>query len=367
MVIKGPDNRMRKRISIMVLFLCGFCFMLVFGRLFYMQVLQYDHWTAKASDFQTQDDVIAPNRGTIYDTNMKELAVSAGSELIYVDPSSIVNETNTKNGYSKEQQQARAAELLSEILDVDYAMVLENVEMTSKQWRKIKQNVDKDTANELRQAISDARRKNEDGSMPAGYYIYSGIGFQADVTRYYPNSSFAAQLIGFTNSNGTGSNGIEEKYDTVLSGTPGRVVRAATPDGDDMPYDYEEYIPAEDGASIVLTIDSTIQSIVEKHCMTAVADNPQARGGVQSIVMNIKTGEILAMANLPEYNLNESNTIENERLRAELRENIANACEKAGLDRTLADGLKEEYLRYGGSTWLDEAQLRNETFAQWRT
>ena len=360
MSIKGPDNRMQKRVRFLILFFCVVCSFVVCAKLFYMQVIQHDLWTAKASDFQTQDDIIEPTRGAIYDTNMNELAVSAGSELIYIDPSAVVNETNTKNGYTAEQQQARMAELLSEILGVDYDFALENVKMTSKQWRQIKANVDKDTADELRQAISDARRKNEDGSQPAGYYIYSGVGYQSDVTRYYPNGSFASQLIGFTNSEGQGSNGIEEKYDSILSGTPGRVVRAATPDGDDMPYDYEEYIPAEDGASIVLTIDSTVQSIIEKHCNTAFADNPQAAGGVQAIVMEVETGAILGMANLPEYNLNSPKTIEREELLTELRENIADACEEAGLDRALAEALSEEYLMYGGSSYLTEAQLANE-------
>lgn len=360
MAIKGPDNRMRRRLSILTILICVMCVAGVTAKLFHMQIIRHDHWTAKASDFQTEDDIIQPARGTIYDTNMNELAVSAGSELIYIDPSSIINSTNTENGYSDEQQQARTAELLSTVLDVDYNVVLENVQMTSKRWRKIKANVDKDTADELRQIISDARRKNEDGSEPAGYYVYSGIGYQTDVTRYYPNGAFASQLIGFTNSEGVGSNGIEEKYNDVLSGTPGRVVRAATPDGDDMPYDYEEYIPATDGSSIVLTIDSTVQSIVEKHCETALADNPHAEGGVQGIVMDIKTGAILAMANLPDYNLNENYTISRDDLRYQLYEHIGEELAKAGQDPALVNSLSQEYLTYGGSTWLTSDQLSNE-------
>lgn len=360
MTIKGPDNRMRRRLSMMVIVLCVLCFAAVAVKLFYMQVFQYDFWTAKATDFQTRDSIIEPLRGTIYDTNMNELAVSAGSELIYVDPSSVINKTNTTNGYSDEQQQARTAQLLADILGVEYDFALENIQMTSKQWRKIASNVDKDTADALRQAISDASRRNEDGSIPAGYFIYSGIGFESDVTRYYPNGAFASQVIGFTNGEGVGSNGIEERYDSVLAGTPGRVVRATTPDGEDMPYKYEEYIEAENGASIVLTIDSTVQSMVEKHCETALADNPQAAGGVQGIVMDVETGAIIGMVNLPDYNLNTPNTIESERLLAELRTDIADACEEAGLDRTLADGLSDDYLMYGGAGNLTEAQLANE-------
>lgn len=361
MQIKGPDNKMRHRLSMLTITLCVLCVFAVTVKLFNMQVIDHDHWTAKASDFQTEDDIIQPARGTIYDTNMNELAVSAGSELIYIDPSSVINKTNTENGYSGEQQQARMAELLSEVLGVDYNTVLENVKMTDKYWRKIKANVDKDTADRLRQTVSDARRKNEDGSKPAGYYIYSGIGYQTDVTRYYPNGAFASQLIGFTNSEGVGSNGIEEKYNEVLSGTPGRVVRAATPEGEDMPYDYEEYIPATDGSSIVLTIDSTVQSIVEKHCETALADNPHAEGGVQGIVMDVETGAILAMANLPDYNLNENYTIGRDDLRYQLYEHIGEELAKAGQDPALANSLSQEYLTYGGSTWLTTDQMSNET------
>ncbi|MBQ8585429.1 MAG: PASTA domain-containing protein [Butyricicoccus sp.] len=360
MAIKGPDNNMRRRLSLLTLLICVGCVVGVAFKLFNMQVIDHDHWTAKASDFQTEDDIIQPSRGTIYDTNMNELAVSAGSELIYVDPSSVINKANTENGYSDEQQQARMAELLSEVLGVDYNIVLENVQMTDKRWRKIKANVDKDTADELRQIVSDARKKNADGSEPAGYYVYSGIGYETDVTRYYPNGAFASQLIGFTNSEGVGSNGIEEKYNDVLSGTPGRVVRAATPDGEDMPYDYEEYIPAADGSSIVLTIDSTVQSIVEKHCETALADNPHAEGGVQGIVMDVETGAILAMANLPDYNLNENYTISRDELRYELYEDIGEELEKVDQDPALANSLSQEYLTYGGSTWLTSEQLSNE-------
>ncbi len=360
MAIKGPDNRMRRRLSILTIAICMLCVVGVGIRLFYMQVIQHDHWTAKASDFQTADNIIEPARGTIYDTNMKELAVSAGSELIYIDPSNVINKTNTENGYTAEQQQARMAQLLSETLELDYNVVLESVQMTDKQWRKIKANVDKDTADQLREAISTARRKNEDGSEPAGYYLYTGVGYDSDVTRYYPNGAFASQLIGFTNSEGVGSNGIEEKYNDVLSGTPGRVVRAKTTDGSDMPYEYEEHIPATDGSSIVLTIDSTVQSIVEKHCETALADNPHAEGGVQGLVLDIKTGAIIAMANLPDYNLNENYTVSREELRYELYENIGDQLEAAELDRGLADGLSQEFLMYGGSTWLTGEQMSNE-------
>ena len=126
MQIKGPDNKMRNRLSWMTIITCVFCVLAVTIKLFNMQVIDHDHWTAKASDFQTEDDVIQPARGTIYDTNMNELAVSAGSELIYIDPSSVIHKSNTENGYSDEQQQARMAELLSEVLGVDYNIVLEN-------------------------------------------------------------------------------------------------------------------------------------------------------------------------------------------------------------------------------------------------
>ena len=127
MSIKGPDNDMRRRLSFLTIILCGICVAGVAFKLFHMQVIDHDHWTAKASDFQTEDDIIQPARGTIYDTNMNELAVSAGSELIYIDPSSVINQANTDNGYTEEQQQARMAELLDNKLSDDDEDILDDI------------------------------------------------------------------------------------------------------------------------------------------------------------------------------------------------------------------------------------------------
>ena len=120
-------------------------------------------------------------------------------------------------------------------------------------------------------------------------------------------------MLGYVDNDNNGAYGLEAQYNDVLSGTAGRIVRVQNAQNQDMTPETEQYIPAQDGDSLVLTIDSDIQNFLEKHLETALADNPQARDGVSGIVMNVKTGEVLAMASLPDYDPNSSYTITDER------------------------------------------------------
>ena len=307
---KKPNSQMRCRIAVLIIFLACLGFAAVGLRLFWMQVVRYDFYQEKALSLQTKDDVIEPKRGTIYDRNMKVLAESAATETVNINPSGLkewvatqnkkIENANEKNEtqtplLSLESVQEEVAEILSSNLDLVYSTVLEKVQRVDKMSIKIQGGVEKELVNKINEDMKAA--KIDTGS---GNSIYT----EPDTKRYYPYSSFASQAIGFLNNSGA-VGGLELQYDEVLSGTSGRVVRAANARNSDMPFEYEQYIPAEDGASVVTTLDETIQHYLEKHLETGLTDNPAARGGLSGIVMDVKTGEILGMANMPDFDVNE--------------------------------------------------------------
>lgn len=245
--------------------------------LFEKQIINHDKYTTYALAQQTRDKIIEPERGTIYDTNMKELAISANVEQINVDPK-----------FLQDEKVDIAAERLSQILELDYDAVYAKITKNS-QYEIIAKQVEKDKADEVRQMVAEEKMV--------------GITIVPDTKRYYPQGNLASNLIGFTGTDGGGLEGIEAYYNETLSGTPGRIISATDAKGGAMPFEYEQYIEAQDGNSIVLTIDEVIQYYLEKHLETARDDN-QPLEGVSGIIMDVKTGEILAMATKPDYDLN---------------------------------------------------------------
>ena len=217
------------------------------------------------------------------------------------------------------------AKLLSDVLGVDYETVLQKAQKTSQGGLSVAFGVEKEVADKLREEIKKAKdaydqdtkriKENGGGSYSDEAFLYgSFIGCVDDYRRYYPMGAFAYQVIGFMeeSENPTGQSGIELEFESELAGSAGRVVRAADSTGGSLPVEAEQYVPAQDGNSIVLTIDSNIQEMLEKQLETALADNPQARGGVSGIVMDVKTGDILALSELPDFDPNMPRVISNE-------------------------------------------------------
>ena len=167
---------------------------------------------------------------------------------------------------------------------------------------------------------------------------------EPDTKRYYQQGSFLSAVLGYVGSDNNGAYGLESQYNDVLSGTAGRLVRVQNAQNQDTSPETEQYIPAQDGDSLVLTIDSDIQNFLEKHLETALADNPQARDGVSGIVMNVKTGEVLAMASLPDFDPNNAYTITDERYIEELKTKVQAALTEAGVDVEISD----KYYQEGG-------------------
>lgn len=273
-----PNNSILVRIIIVMCLFGVITFIPLILKLVNIQLVDYKMYQAKAADQQTRDTIITPKRGVIYDRNMKELAVSATAETVYIAPVEI-----------KKEKEEAVSKALSETLEVDYDKVLDKTKNKKSYYQIIKKKIDQDTATKLRQKIKDQSLK--------------GIHLAEDTKRYYPFGSFASQVIGFCGDDNTGLNGIEAVYEDVLKGMPGRVIAAKNARGTEMPFKYEEYFDAQNGNNVVLTIDETIQQILQKHLSTAVIDGKVMQRGA-GIVINVKTGEIVAMATMGDFDLN---------------------------------------------------------------
>ena len=342
MSAKGPDNRMRARIGVLTLLFVIAGFGLVGIRLLYMQVFNNDFYVQQATALQTRDSFITPNRGTIYDANMQVLAESASVERICVTPAGVISESKIDDGVSAESQQQTLATILSDTLDLDYDTVLSKIQNTDSGYEIIAQKVDKDVSRELFEKLEAAG--------------CTGVYPEPDTKRYYQQGSFLSAVLGYVNSDNNGAYGLESQYNDELSGKAGRIVRVQNAQNIDITPEASTEIPAQDGNSLVLTIDSDIQSILEKHLETALADNPNARDGVSGIVMNVKTGEVLAMANLPDFDPNNAYLLTSERYINELKEKVAKILEDAGVSATISDKWYQE----GGLSNLPESIQENE-------
>lgn len=375
MPIKGPGKEMQRRMAALAAIACTIGFSAVVVRLLWMQVYQYDYYNTKASSLQTRDTILQPKRGTIYDTNMTELAVSASTERVEIYPSKFISNDNTNTKVLKipvEQQQQRVARLLSDVLEVDYDTVLQKAQKTGQGGLSVAFGVEKEVADQLRARIQQAKdaydadtkriaANDGQGSYSDEAFIYSGlIGFVDDYRRYYPMGAFASQVIGWMDQSETpvGNSGIELEYESELAGSAGRLVRAADSAGGNLPVEAEQYVPAQDGNSVVLTIDSTIQEMLENQLETALADNPQARGGVSGVVMNAKTGDILALAELPDFDPNTPRIITNEQQIAMMKEDLIEDLTEAELDPTILPS--DTWFSQGGSNNLSESMLAND-------
>ena len=375
MPIKGPGKEMQRRMAVLAALACTVGFSAVVVRLLWMQVYQYDYYNTKANSLQTRDTILQPKRGTIYDTNMTELAVSASTERVEIYPNMFLSSDNTNTKVLKipvEEQQERVAQLLSDVLGVDYNTALQKAQMTDKHGLSIAFGVEKEVADQLRAKMTEAKKAYDEdtkrirandgqGTYSDEAFIYSGIlGFVDDYRRYYPMGSFASQVIGWMDQSETpvGNSGIELEYESELAGSAGRLVRAADSAGGNLPVEAEQYVPAQDGNSVVLTIDSTIQEMLENQLETALADNPQARGGVSGVVMNAKTGDILALAELPDFDPNTPRIITNEQQIAMMKEDLIEDLTEAELDPTILPS--DTWFSQGGSNNLSESMLAND-------
>lgn len=278
----GPNRSMLRR----TLFLASVCgilaFMILAARLYVLQIRDHELYEGLAVSQQLRTTGTSAVRGTIYDRNMNILAMSADVENVYLSPAEIAMYDEDKELIAKK---------LSEILDIPEDEILKKTENTSSWYTTVARKLEPEVADRIR-------------SFKEEYGI-KGVRLESDTKRYYPHSTLACHVIGFVGTDNYGLNGIEAWYDSSLAGTDGSYRRLTGASGTEMMLmRYEDYVGAESGKDIVTTIDSGIQYFVEKHLKQAVADY-DIQNGAGAIVMEVKTGKILAMASLGDYDLND--------------------------------------------------------------
>ena len=262
------------------LFVAFIVLILLIVRIGYIQLIQGSQLRELAYEQQTLDRYINPKRGTIYDATGKNiLAVSSTVESVTVNPVNI-----------EKKDKEKVAKALAEILELDYENILKKVNKRIS-IETIAKRVDKEKTDKLRVWMDENNIKN-------------GINIDEDTKRYYPYGTFASQFIGFCGSDNQGLDGIEARYDEVLKGKRGTIKRHSDAKGGEIGTEGESYTSAINGNDIILSIDFSIQSIAEKYLKEACIDNKCTDGG-NIVIMNPKTGDLLAMATYPNYNLNE--------------------------------------------------------------
>ncbi len=293
----GPvsPNTMMLRRTLFLMIVCGIVAFILLGvRLFKLQIIDHDLYEAAAVDQQLRETTVSAKRGTIYDRNMNILAMSASVSNIYISPAEIAM-------YNEDP--SAIAEAMSEILGLDYAEVYEKTQNRASWYTTLAKKVDDDVAARVR-AFKDAGYETVDEKGNVVTKPYMGVKIEEATKRYYPYSSLAAHVVGFVGADDYGLSGVEYYYDDTLSGTDGRIVRATTANGTDMLFtDFEDYFDAQDGQSVVLTIDETVQYYLEKHLNQAVSSY-DLQDGAAGIIMDVKTGAVLAMASIGSFDLN---------------------------------------------------------------
>ena len=293
----GPvsPNTMMLRRTLFLMVVCGIvAFLLLALRLFRIQIIDHDYYEALAVDQQLRETTVSAKRGTIYDRNMNILAMSASVSNIYLSPAEMVM-------YGEDP--ALIAEGLSQILDMDYNEIYEKCQNRNSWYVTVAKKVDDEIAEQVR-AFKEAGYQTVNDEGKPVTRAFQGVKIEEATKRYYPYSSLASHVIGFVGADDYGLAGVEYYYDDVLSGTDGRIVRATTANGTDMLFtDFEDYYDAQDGESVVLTIDETVQYYLEKHLELAV-ENYDLQNGAAGIVMDVNTGAILGMASLGNYDPN---------------------------------------------------------------
>ena len=275
-----PDSSSRRRLLIVCLCIVALGFGMVVYNLYKVQITQGDFYQQRAIAQQLRTTPITANRGTIYDRNGNTLAVSATVWTVLFSPHDI-----------DDAEAEILADGMSEILGVDREFVIEKAKNKKNYYQIVKKKVEKETADKV--------------IAFAAEHKIAGVSLQKDSKRYYPYGSLGSSVLGFVNEENQGAYGIESYYNTTLSGTPGKVVAAKNAWGTDMPFSYQEMYDAKDGHSLVLTLDETIQHMLDKHLETAVVEH-KVRNRAAGIIMDVKSGEILGMTTKPDFDPNEA-------------------------------------------------------------
>ena len=296
--IRRANRVIQSRTFVLMLIMGILMFVLLFFRLYDLQITRHEELQGKAVSQQTRRTVVTASRGTIYDASGNILAISASAETIILSPLEIDQAVNSKTTPVSWTKDSLAAGL-ADILGKDAASIRKRMENTESQYEVIQLRAEEDVAAKVRAYVDE----ND----------IVGVHLVADSKRYYPYGSLAAQVIGFVGTENTGLYGLEAYYEEELEGQSGLVISAKDKAENDMLYTYEQYFAAKDGGDLTLTLDATIQYYLEKG-MESMLDKFSAVNGAAGVVLNAKTGGIMAMASYPNYDLNDFSAVQDKTL-----------------------------------------------------
>ena len=382
---RRANQVIRGRTMLIMLLLGVASFTVLFWKLYDLQINRHDELKAEAVSQQTDSMVISASRGTIYDKNGEIMAISYSTETVLLDPGGVqdfVESQEQKIQDAAEEaaekgapytapevlDQAYIARGLSRILDVEEETILEHLENTANRYWEVKKKVDQDVADEVRRFINgeiddegnQLTTVDEDGntvliSTGGRPTRLQGISLTPDTKRLYPFGSLAGNVIGFVNANNMGAYGLEASYDDVLSGSTGLTITPTNVNGTPLLFSGgEQMFDAENGSSLVLTLDTNVQYALEKG-LESMLDKYDAANGGTGIVMDVNTGGIVAMASYPNYDPGDFSTIYTEGLQAELDAALAEIQQNRGTYET-----EEKYNKA-----LSDARA-NAQYKQWR-
>ena len=260
-------------------------------RILLLQTVKYDYYRQKVLEQITTESSVNASRGNIYDANGVLLATNITTYRVFLSPSAIARAQSLHDQEgSNISLDTLISENLSAILNVSYDFVLKQTTYTKYLDRTIAREVDEDTADLVRAFIDE-------------YELEQMIYLESSYTRHYPYSALASHVLGFTGSDGTGLYGLEFQYNKMLAGTNGRYITARDSSGNEMPYAFKEYIPAQNGYNVNTTIDVFVQSALEEQLQNAYLESG-GENRAAGIVMDVKTGAVLGMAVYPDFDLN---------------------------------------------------------------
>jgi len=277
--IRGDSGQHRRIIGTAVVF-GVLAFVPVAVRLGQLMVVDYEYYADLALRNQTRTTLVTAQRGIIYDRNMNILACNASVETVYLDPHEL-----KQSGADLED----VAQQLADILQLDRDWIRKQAADTTKRYKQIAARVEQPEAARIRDYIN----AND----------ISGIHLEPNLRRHYPYGSLASQVMGFTTNSGEGSEGIEAAYNSFLQGKAGTVITTKGNNEMDMPFSYENFVTSDEACDLILTIDTTVQMCLEKQLEAAIA-RYDVQNGAFGLVMDVNTGEILAMATLGGYDPN---------------------------------------------------------------
>ena len=322
----GSKRKIFRR-TVFLMLVCGVgLFIPLIGQLWNIAIVHHEEYQAEAVEQQTRDVEVAAFRGSIYDSSGDVLAMSATVYNLILSPRDLeasVDESKYKDEEGNADLTAYQAALQAKkdlvldgvlaVLDLDREALADRLERTYSQYEVLKTNIEKEQAEQLRAFITENK---------LSHFLY----LTPTTKRYYPYGDLAAHVLGFCNSEG-GAYGVEAIYNDVLEGTVGRVVTTRTGTGVEMYDSYSEYVDAEDGCDLTLTIDTTIQSYAERILEEGIKAYDVQRGG-WCVVLDPQTGAVLAMASSPDYDPNQYGTIRDESLRAQVEADVQAELEK---------------------------------------